>query len=112
MLELYVAAVDRENETYKNGILKALETLSEADNDFKGENGDDYLWDWVRDAGFKTNAEYAFYMASKEEKAEDIIDVYFKNWCEIDCYYSNYTYSCCRDEDGYIISIALAFDSY
>lgn len=112
MLELYVARVDRENETYKNGILKALETLSECDWDFCGNNGPEQLHPWVEDAGFKTNAEYAYSEASKFEDPETIIEVYFKNWCEVDSYYGKYTYSCCEDEDGYIISIALAFDSY
>ena len=111
MLELYIARVDRENETYKNGILKALETLSECDRDFNGENGPEYLWDWVKEAGFETNADFAYYMASKKEFPIDIIDTYLENWCEIDSYYDKYAYSCCRDEDGYIVSIALAFES-
>lgn len=111
MLKLLVTRVDRENETYKSGILKALETLSECDWDFCGNNGPEYLWEDAKEAGFETNAEYVFNLASKEDKAEDIIDVYIENWCGNDCYYSEYTYNWVEDDDGYIVSIALAFES-
>ena len=39
-------------------IVGALIELAEIDADFNGENGEEYLWDRAKDAGYKTNAEY------------------------------------------------------
>ena len=60
----------------KESLKVALAEISETDADFIGDNGDDYLWDDARAAGFETNFDYVFDQIV-EENNPVIIDLKF-----------------------------------
>ena len=42
----------------KESMKTALLELAEFDSDFNGDNGDEYLWDEAKEAGYENNAKY------------------------------------------------------
>lgn len=81
----------------KDDIIEYLKDVAEYDNDFSGENGEDYLWDKAREKGFESNADYCIneVMTQYEEDGDikKAIENFFELWLGSDGYYDEY--DCC-----------------
>lgn len=87
-------------------LLEALDELARNwDNDFSGENGEDYLWEDSKEEGYENNADYVFNYI--KESIEDgyynkyklnsvryatIVEDYLDMWLGGDNYYGEYNY--------------------
>ena len=90
MNNLLVETTVIENINNKNEILKALCDIS--DEDFNGNNGNDYLWDISKNQGFKTNQEFVINLIKQKnyDSYQDLINAYFNEWFIRDYYYRAY----------------------
>ena len=72
------------------------------DNDFSGENGEDYLWDVAKEHNYKSNADYVYTKCKlkiqaldyhrTEERTEELIYDFLEQWMGMDYnYYDCYT---------------------
>ena len=96
---------DREDSEME--LLDALDSLARlVDNDFSGENGDEYNWEDTIDGGFENNADYVYnyikvdieqgyynkYSVNSVRYAQ-IVEDYLEEWMGHDSYYVNYDYT-------------------
>lgn len=72
------------------GVKSFLDSLSVYDNDFNGENGPDYLWDYAEAEGYESNYDYAYAKALEKENFKDIIHEFIDIWMKYDSYYEDY----------------------
>ena len=93
----------------RKSLKYALEEIASIDCDFNGENGDEYLSDEAKAKGYKTNFDYAFdTCAELNENDEKLVEEFFKEWLDFNCYWENYSYIIEKDADGDIAEIILA----
>lgn len=97
------------NSNKKEDVLEALSFLMDFDNDFIGENGEDYLWDEAREKGFKCNRDYLLHEVSEHECYSDMIEEYITTAMERDNNYYDYTYHESWDNKGNLINIVLVY---
>ena len=93
-------------------LLEALLSFAEDyDNDFNGQNGEEYLWDDAKEAGFSSNAEYLLDDLDKAYPTDDrtLIAEYFSEWLGHDNYYHDYDFNIIVNKDDEIQHIILAF---
>ena len=91
----------------KESLKAALAEISETDADFIGDNGDDYLWDAARAAGFETNFDYVFDQI-KDDDEKTLIKRFFDFWVGHDSYYEAYDYIVEYDDNDHITEIIFA----
>lgn len=101
-------------------ILEALDNIARNwDNDFSGENGEDYLWEDAKEEGFSCNADYVFnYIKTSIEdgyynkyninsvRYATIVEDYLEMWLNNDDFYGQYNY--CQPRVG---CFAIAWNS-
>ena len=92
----------------REGVMSFLDSLSVCDNDFNGENGPDYLWEYAEEEGFETNFDYAYAKALEKENLEDIINEFIDIWMKHDCYYEDYDVKILEIGDKLAISFVYA----
>lgn len=90
----------------RESLLNALRGLSEFDNDFNGENGDDYLWEEAN--GFESNMEYLVNEVKNIEDDEECVNTFFEEWLNHDKYYDEWNVSVITDEKKKVKAISLA----
>lgn len=82
-----------------------LSTAIQCDNDFNGENGEEYLWE---DAiGFNSNAEFCWAEAEKKSTPREMIETFVALWMGADSYYEEYSVEILQHEE--ILFVSLAF---
>lgn len=103
-LHQYCEVVKNNKESMEDLLL----SMSYFDMDFTGENGDEYLWEEAREAGFESNALYCLSIAKQEKDAENMAYTFLSMWMQHDCnYYIEYDISI-RSVDNYIF-VALSY---
>ncbi len=95
----------------KEDVEFLLWALSQKDDDFNGNNGELYLWDTAKEAGFKTNYEYVLSVAEKEEDTVSMIEKFLEEWFESDNYYLSYRLSVERIDGKLFIALAYTTDT-
>ena len=94
----------------RNSLLKALLEFAAIDNDFNGNNGNEYLWD--RAKGYKCNATYEVAYLRREFKDksdEDVVKQYFEDWLGHDSYYYEYNTDVSYNKKGHVSAVAVAY---
>lgn len=76
----------------KDNLEEALRELAEHDADFCGENGDEYLWEETREAGFETNLDFVLDEIKDTKDDEEKINEFIERWILSDNYYKNPEY--------------------
>lgn len=76
-----------ENINDKEEVLATLSFFD--DEDFNGNNGDEYLWDFAQ--GFESNQDYVLDTLEKSDLiGEELVHAYFEMWFDNDGYYRDY----------------------
>lgn len=89
----------------KAGAKLFLSIAAQCDNDFNGENGEEYLW---ADAeGFESNLEYCLSIAENEPTPRAMIQKFVRLWMGRDNYYQDYSLDIMQHEE--ILFVSLAF---
>lgn len=79
----------------RSSLREALLALATCDWDFCGENGDEYLWDGLKEDGYESNAEYAAEMVldtNPINATHQILSDFINLWMKHDTYYRDYDY--------------------
>lgn len=114
-LSLFTAPVEGSTKQEKiDSIVNAMCSFSDTDCDFNGENGEDYLWDDTKAAGYKCNLDYTADICRKESTPKKALFKFAELWLGRDTYYDNYkveytTKNNDFDDEINITSIAVAF---
>ena len=80
----------------ENDLFGALKSLSDLDNDFNGNNGDEYLSDAAKENGCSSNQEYLLNCLRKEyengdfEEEYEVVDAFCESWCGADSFFEEY----------------------
>lgn len=82
-----------------------LFTAIQCDNDFNGENGEEYLWEDAME--FKSNAEFCWTEAEKKSTPREIIEYFVSLWMGRDTYYVDYSVEILQHEE--ILFVSLVF---
>ena len=81
------------NNRSRESIVSTLVQFASIDNDFNGENGEEYLWPDAKATGYKSNAEYLANLVYDElpkgSNFEDYANAFAKAWNENDGYWSS-----------------------
>ena len=101
-------------------VVRALKALAEIDNDFNGTNGEEYLWNPAKRAGYKDNASFladtvieVIGKGVNKDSFEEYVTAYVNVWIGEDPYYKDYEVIVKRVDDGtslagkYVISLAI-----
>lgn len=91
----------------RENLLDALRGLSEFDNDFNGENGDDYFL-WEKANGFESNMDYLINEVKDIKDDEECVNTFFEEWLNHDSYYDEWNVSVITDEKKRVKAISLA----
>ena len=98
------------NNTKEDVIEYFKNIVNEYDDDFNGNNGEDYLWKIAKDDGFKTNIDYCINeVITQYELDGDIkkaIENFFDLWFGSDDYYEEYDYCVYGYKDRLFVSFA------
>lgn len=94
----------------KSELAESLIGIAEGDLDFSGANGEEYLWEHAKKAGFETNMAYAINVAMKESSTKEIAEKFVSVWMDHDTYYDNYDLAVVpiRDNSEYPLILSLA----
>lgn len=106
-IEIKTALVKKND---KESVIQALCEISNFDNDFNGENGEEYLTDNALAEGFKSNQEYVCSLMENYDNLRSIIARFFEEWLDHDNYYELYTYEIIENDKGEILAIVLAYN--
>lgn len=95
-----------------NNREEVLNTLGEfyTDEDFGGENGEDFTWEEAIDNGFESTQEYVIDQLEKNEnlKGEELVLSFLREWLDNDGYYSDWKFKSTKNEDGsYVCSVTI-----
>ena len=88
----------------KAGAKLFLSIAAQCDNDFNGENGEEYLW--VDAEGFESNAEYCLSIAKQEPTPREMVEKFISMWMGRDYYYEDYDLGVLVRDDRLFISLA------
>lgn len=99
------------NNTMKDVIEYLNNIVDEYDDDFNGNNGEDYLLQVAKDEGFKTNIDYSINKVMKQYEVDKdmvkAIEDFFNIWFNSDDnYFDEYDYCVYEYEDKLFISFA------
>ena len=97
----------------KEDVIEYLNNIvNEYDDDFNGNNGEDYLLQVAKDDGFKTNIDYCINKVMKQYEIDNdivkAIEDFFKLWFELDSFFDEYDYCVYEYKDKLFISFAFA----
>ena len=93
----------------REDLLKALESLSDFDCDFIGENGLEYAWEETLKAGFESNLEYLLNKVKDIESDIECVEEFINTWMGNDSdYYHEYELNYLVDDSGKIFAISLS----
>lgn len=112
-LSSYLVVVEKPGDM--ESLKKAFIDLADTDADFSGENGDDYLRDEVREAGYESNAEYYAEKVIKEgiengQTQVQMLENYLGVWIGGDSYYKEYDYTWQTDGDDLkAVAVAISY---
>lgn len=87
----------------KEGAESFLSDIALHDNDFNGENGEEYLWECAQ--GFESNADYCFSIAEKESTPKAMIEKFIELWMDKDGYYEDYSVEVLQHEQILFVSL-------
>lgn len=95
----------------KEDVVNYLKNIAdEYDDDFNGDNGEDYLWDEAKWKGYSNNADYCINEVMEQfEKDNDLVKSiknFFKLWLCSDDYYDSYKISVIENYDNLYIAFA------
>ena len=95
-----------------NNREEVLNALGEfyTDEDFCGNNGEEFTWEEALENGFDNTQEYVIDKLEKNEdlKGEELILQFFREWLDNDCYYSDWKFKSHINKDGsYTCSVAI-----
>lgn len=103
MILLQSEIIDNIND--RNNILDVLSRFD--DEDFNGNNGDEYLWSVCKSFGCKTNKEFALKCAAEQEKPNFIIGIYFDFWLNTDESYKGFSWDLIEvDNNKHVLTLA------
>lgn len=99
------------NNTMEDVIEYLNNIVNEYDDDFNGNNGEDYLLQVAKDEGFKTNIDYSINKVMKQYEIDNdmvkAIEDFFDIWFNSDySYYIKYDYNVYEYGDKLFISFA------
>jgi len=92
----------------REDLLKALESLSDFDCDFIGENGTEYAWEETLEAGFESNLEYVLDTVKDIESDVECVEKFVSMWMDGDSYYHDHELNYLADDNGKIYVISLS----
>jgi len=92
----------------RESIINALNDIASGDEDFNGNNGENYLWEEAKKQDFKSNMEYVGNTIKDSATQEEIICEYLNNWLGRDSYYENYNWEIVEypNKDSILIIVA------
>lgn len=86
-----------------NDKTEILETLSSlyTDEDFTGNNGEEFTWEEAIRSGFNSSQEYVIHELKESTlTGEKLILKFFSEWLDNDGYYINWDFESAEEEDG------------
>ena len=95
----------------REDIYDALRTFASVDNDFNGENGEEYLIDPAKKKGFDSNLEYYISELDQYKDDEQAVRFFIDKWLSSDYFYKSYSIDIIKGSDGKIKVLSLAFTS-
>lgn len=104
-LKLKVNVVEAKN---RDSLLSAL-IGSVDDNDLNGENGEEYLWESAKNAGFDNNLDFIADVVKNVESDKKCIEEFFKLCYGADSYYEDYEVDTVCNENGDVIAFGIAY---
>lgn len=84
-------------------VSQMLMDLSLLDNDFNGENGEEYLW--TEAEGFGSNAEYTLFIAECENTPTEMVRRFIDMWMSHDDYYLEYKIGIVIQDDNLFFTL-------
>ena len=98
------------NNTKEDVIEYFNDIVDEYDDDFNGNNGEDFLWRKAKDNGFKTNIDYCINKVITQYEVDGnivkAIENFFDLWFGSDGYYEEYDYCVYEYKNKLFISFA------
>ncbi len=74
----------------RQDLLDTLANVSSFDNDFNGENGEEYLWEEANGLGYDSNLDYILSKVQDIKDDTEVIETFFNEWMERDSFYDGY----------------------
>lgn len=114
------SSIAKENGITVNDLGNIFSQLSTYDNDFNGNNGEDYLWEEAEEKGFETNADYLINEVLKnydyntiigKGQISKLISMFLNRWLGSDCYYDGYDYEFDIVNNVLFVAVAISIDN-
>lgn len=93
----------------RQSLLKALEHLSNCDEDFNGNNGPEYLWQQASDGNYNSNQQYVLDIIKDLPSDDDVVQAFLDYWVKHDSYYRRYECTVHKNQKDQIDAIAFAY---
>lgn len=91
----------------KENILFQLQNLY-TDEDFNGNNGEEYTWEQAIAEGFQSNQDYVINKLKNSDKTGiDLIESFFSEWLDSDYYYTKWELNHIEHNDTVFISVVI-----
>ena len=90
----------------RQNLLAMLASVSDFDNDFTGENGEEFLWDEVDSSKYKSNLDYMLDEVKDIEDDAEAIETFFEEWMNKDGYYDDYEINVLTNERGQVYAFS------
>ena len=99
----------------KSNISDIFYQLAVNDDDFNGNNGEQYLWDGAKNGGFESNCDYLGHLLLKDitddkilgySEVKELIDKFLVGWTCYDSYYNGMDFT--FEDENNVLFVAVA----
>ena len=105
-----IVLIDNINDQDK--VLDTLRTLG-TDEDFSGNNGEEYVWEIALENGFDSNQDYVIdELKSSNVVGSDLVKEFFRRWLDSDGYYREWEYKDYKNDNGLYVASVVTTGGY
>ena len=107
MSELRQEIITIDNINDREEVLNILSDVY-TDEDFCGNNGEDFTWEEALEEGFESTQDYVIDKLRKSDlNGIDLVQKFLSEWLDNDGYYTNWEVDYAEDGDKYVVACAI-----
>ena len=117
---VWIADTEFDKVVKKANLVSIFNQLASHDEDFNGNNGEEYLWDNTKENGYECNADYLIHEVLKDIKEDEeitcqqvqkLINKFLFEWTYHDDYYGGVDFDFIDKNGVLFVAVAVARDN-
>lgn len=117
--QVWTACTELNGTVKRANLISIFTQLAEHDDDFNGNNGEEYLWDSAKENGFESNEDYLTDKVLKgiepnqelaQQEVGKLIDKFLSDWTGRDNYYDGVDFDFVEKNNVLFVAVSVTTD--